>query len=104
VPNDQSLQRILHRQRRCAHAAIERPRTPPGCCKQFSEFHDWQREVAKATAEALLELARATARRARKEQIVQWLDSDDSAVRTFVLEHFGKALRDPDGGGGASRD
>ena len=89
MPNNQSLQRILHRQRRCAHAAIERPRTPPGCYKQFSELDDWERGVASATAEALLELACATVRRARKEQIVQWLDSDDPAVRAFVLERLG---------------
>ena len=87
--NNQSLQRILHRQRRCAYAAVERPRTPTGCYKQFSELHDWQRGVASATAEALKELACVMVRRARKEQIVQWLDSDDPAVRAFVIERLG---------------
>jgi hypothetical protein len=88
MANDQFLKRILSQQRRCAYVAIERSRTPPGCAKHSSELHDWQLEEARASSEALLELARATVRRARKEQIVQWLDSDDPAVRAFVLERL----------------
>jgi hypothetical protein len=49
MPNNQSLQRVLHRQRRLAYAAVERPRTPPACYKQCNETHDWSREAATAT-------------------------------------------------------